>query len=117
MQATAATPPADVSLYQARADVFRALAHPARVRILEALAGGDLCVCDLQRLVGSSLPTVSRHLAQMKSVGLVGCCRKGTNIYYCLLVPCLLPALDCIDAALRADSERRAACCSALMNQ
>ena len=114
MQATVTTPPADLSLYQARADVFRALAHPARVRILEALADRELCVCDLQRLVGSSLPTVSRHLTQMRVAGLLGCRREGANIYYRLVCSCLLPVLDCIDGVLCADSDRRAACCSTL---
>lgn len=111
MQAPSPAPIVDDTLYQARAGVFQALAHPARVRILEALAERELCVCELQRLVGSSLPTVSRHLAQMRAAGLLGCRREGTNIFYRLLVPCLLPALDCIDGVIRADSERRAACC------
>jgi DNA-binding transcriptional ArsR family regulator len=62
--------------------------------------------------VGSSLPTVSRHLAQMKAAGVLACRREGAQVYYRLLVPCLLPALDCVDKAICADSQRRVACCS-----
>jgi DNA-binding transcriptional ArsR family regulator len=99
-------------LNEARAEVFRALAHPARLQMLEALADRELCVCELQALVGSSLPTVSRHLAQMRAAGLLSCRREGTNVYYRLLTPCLLNTLACIDQALRADSERRAQLCA-----
>lgn len=102
----------DTALYEARAELFRAMAHPARLRILEALREQERCVCDLQRVVGSSLPTVSRHLAQMKAVGLVGCRREGTSIYYRLLVPCVAEIFACIDEALRADGERRAEVCA-----
>lgn len=101
------------ALYEARAELFRAMAHPARLRILEALSERERCVCELQQIVGSSLPTVSRHLAQMKAVGLLGCRRAGTSIYYRLLVPCVTDTFACIDAALRADGERRAKICAA----
>ena len=111
---TEVAPETDNALYEARAEIFRALAHPARLRLMEALAERELCVCELQKLVGSSLPTVSRHLAQMKSAGILGCRREGTQIFYCLLVPCLLPALGCIDGVIRADSERRVSCCAGL---
>jgi ArsR family transcriptional regulator len=98
---------------EARAEVFRALAHPTRLRILECLLGAEKCVHELQEVVGSSLPTVSRHLAQMKAAGLLGCRREGTNIYYRLLVPCITNTFACIDEAIRADSERRAEICAA----
>ncbi len=103
----------DALLYEARAEVFRALAHPSRLQMLEALADRELCVCELQALVGSSLPTVSRHLAQMRAAGLLGCRREGTSVYYRLLTPCLINTLACIDQALRDDSERRAQVCAA----
>ena len=113
MSAAEATTQLDYSLYEARAEVFRAMAHPARLRILECLAHGEHYVCELQVVVGSSLPTVSRHLAQMKAAGLLGCRREGTNIYYRLLVPCITSTFACIDEAIRADSERRAEVCAA----
>ena len=100
-------------VYEARAEVFRAMAHPTRLRILECLTGGEKCVCELQHVVGSSFPTVSRHLAQMKAAGLLGRRREGTNIYYRLLVPCITNTFVCIDEAIGADSERRAEVCAA----
>lgn len=112
MQGTVTASEAEEALYEARAEVFRALAHPVRLKILECLAQGEKCVCALQEAVGGSLPSVSRHLTQMKAAGLVGCRREGTRIFYFVLVPCVLDTLACIDAAIRADSERRAAVCA-----
>lgn len=56
------------------ASVLKALADPARLRVLSVLAaaeGGEVCACDLPGLVGRSQPTVSHHLAKLVEVGLV----------------------------------------------
>ncbi|MBD3293475.1 MAG: metalloregulator ArsR/SmtB family transcription factor [Armatimonadia bacterium] len=94
--------------YEARAEVMKALAHPSRLVIADALAEGEMCVCELQELVGSSMPTVSRHLSQMKNAGIVAGRRDGNQIYYRLLVPCVLRLFDCIDAVLQNERERAA---------
>ena len=57
--------------YERRAEILKALAHSSRLKILDALAAGDRCVCELQEIVGSSMPTISRHLSQMKAAGIV----------------------------------------------
>lgn len=59
----------NIRVYDLRAEVLNAMAHPARFMMAEALAEGEKCVCELQELVGSAMPTVSRHLPQMKSAG------------------------------------------------
>ncbi len=74
------------------------MAHPSRLLMLEALIEGELCVCDLQRLVGSDLSTVSKHLALMRRAGLVTDRRQGLQVYYRLRVPCVMKFLDCVDA-------------------
>ncbi len=90
----------DTTVYELRAEVLKAMAHPTRLIIVDALAGGEKCVCDLQQLVGSAMPTVSRHLAQMKSAGIIAARREGNKIYYRLLVPCVMNVFPCIDEAL-----------------
>jgi len=92
--------------YQMRAEVMKALAHPSRLRMVDALAEREMCVCELQEIVGSSMPTVSRHLAQMKNAGIVAARRDGNQVYYRLLVPCVLRVFGCIDEVLRAERER-----------
>jgi len=94
--------------YEQRAEVMKALAHPSRLMMLDALAEGERCVCELQEIVGSSMPTVSRHLAQMRSAGIIDGRREGNMVFYRLLVPCVLRVFPCIDAVMRAEAERMA---------
>lgn len=94
--------------YEARAEVMKALAHPSRLIIMDALAEGEKCVCELQELVGSTMPTVSRHLSQMKNAGIIEGRRDGNQIYYRLLVPCVLSVFPCIDRVLQSEAERMA---------
>jgi DNA-binding transcriptional ArsR family regulator len=81
-----------------RTRVLKAMAHPSRLLLLETLAEGERCVCDLQRLVGSDMSTVSKHLALMRRAGLVEDRREGLKIFYRLRVPCVLRFLECVDA-------------------
>lgn len=95
-QATPATPSARRRLERAR--VLKAMAHPSRLLLLEALVEGEVCVCDLRRLVGADLSTVSKHLALLRGAGLVEDRREGLKVFYRLRVPCVLRFLDCVDA-------------------
>ena len=94
---------------QRRARVIKAMAHPSRLMMLEALAEGELCVCDLQKLVGSDISTVSKHLSLMKAAGLVEDRKEGLWVHYRLRVPCILQFMDCVDAVL--NEEKESACC------
>lgn len=64
------------------ADIFRVLADPTRLRIVEALAARELCVCDLAAVVGSSPSSVSHHLRQLRQLKLVRYRREGRMAYY-----------------------------------
>lgn len=81
-----------------RTRVLKAMAHPSRLLILETLVHGDQCVCELQRLVGSDISTVSKHLALMRRAGLVEDRRQGLQVFYRLRVPCVMKFFDCVDA-------------------
>jgi ArsR family transcriptional regulator, lead/cadmium/zinc/bismuth-responsive transcriptional repressor len=69
---------------EALADTFRVLGDPSRVRILDALAGGELCVCDLATLVGMSESAVSHQLRLLRSMRLARARRAGRLVYYTL---------------------------------
>lgn len=101
---------AQVSL-EARANILKAMAHPSRLLMLQELAGGERCVCDLQKLIGADISTVSKHLALLKKFGLVEDERRGTWVYYRLLCPCLTTFLECIDSVLARHSRSAAAEC------
>ena len=67
------------------ADLAKALAHPARIAILEFLAAKNVCVCgDIVDELPLSQATVSQHLAELKRVGLIKGDIDGPRVCYCL---------------------------------
>jgi ArsR family transcriptional regulator, lead/cadmium/zinc/bismuth-responsive transcriptional repressor len=66
------------------AETFRALADPTRVRILDALSHGELCVCDLAALVRMSESAVSHQLRLLRNLRLVRPRREGRMVFYAL---------------------------------
>jgi len=66
------------------ADTFRILGDPTRVRILDVLATGELCVCDIAELVGISESAVSHQLRLMRGMRLVRPRRAGRQVYYAI---------------------------------
>ncbi len=66
---------------------FKALADINRLRILNVLLHGELCVCDIQYVLEATQPNVSRHLAYLKNSGLVEDRRDGYRIFYRLADP------------------------------
>jgi DNA-binding transcriptional ArsR family regulator len=101
--------PQETERLKARAEVIKAMAHPTRVHILDLLADGERCVCELHRDVGSDLSTVSRHLTVLKNAGLIADRREGTSIHYRLIAPCVTRFMGCVDSMLKANLKRQAA--------
>ena len=64
------------------AELFKALADPTRLRILRALAGQEMCVCDLAQLAGVSESAISHQLRQLRQLNLVSNRRSGPILYY-----------------------------------
>jgi ArsR family transcriptional regulator len=61
--------------------VFKALSHPARLRILAMLRGGELCVCQITAVLGAAPSTVSAHLAELRRAGLVAERKDGRWVH------------------------------------
>lgn len=59
------------------AKACRALGQPVRLKLISALAGGELCVCELERALGMTQPAISQHLKVLKEAGLVAERREG----------------------------------------
>jgi ArsR family transcriptional regulator, lead/cadmium/zinc/bismuth-responsive transcriptional repressor len=72
----------DSRTVEALADTFRVLGDPTRVRILDALSSGELCVCDIASLVGISESAVSHQLRLLRGMRLVRPRRAGRLVYY-----------------------------------
>ncbi len=91
----------DAKQYEARANIAKALAHPSRLMMLDALKDGPTCVSDLTEIVGSDQSTVSKHLAILKQAGLVDVEKDGAMSYYRVSCPCLDDFFTCIENVLR----------------
>ena len=83
-----------------RAGIFKALAHPTRMCIVEALAQREHCVNELVELVGDDPSTISKHLTIMKAAGVVNNDRRGTSVFYSLKMQCVPGFMACIDKAI-----------------
>src|SRR3954468_10206868 len=64
------------------AELLKAFADPVRLRLLNLLAGGEVCVCHLHEALGLPQPTVSRHLAYLRKHGLVVGRKDGMWVHY-----------------------------------
>lgn len=96
--------------YETRARIIKAMAHPARLFILEKLKDGELCVNELRDLLGLDVSTVSRHLSLLKSEGLVFDEKRGNCVYYNLRVPCVLDFMSCVEAVMDNRANESGAC-------
>lgn len=88
--------------YERRAAILKAMAHPSRLMMVDALSHGEQCVCDLTKLVGHDISTVSKHLSILKNAGIVEDEKRGKHVYYRLKVPCVLTFFHCMESVINA---------------
>jgi ArsR family transcriptional regulator len=72
-----------------KAEFFRALGHPVRIRILEVLVNGERSVQELQEALGLGQPVVSQHLASLRAKNIVKARKDGTAVRYTVRDACL----------------------------
>jgi DNA-binding transcriptional ArsR family regulator len=91
--------------YEARARIIKALAHPARLFIVDELAQkGERCVCELTEMIGSDMSTVSRHLSVLKNAGIIEDEKRGSMVYYRLRVKCIVNFFGCIESVMECNA-------------
>lgn len=96
------------------AGIFKAVADPARLRLLSIIAshdGGEACVCDLTEPLELSQPTVSHHLKVLVEAGLVTRDKRGRWAYYAV-VPAALDTLGDVLTTRHAAPRPGAGCCA-----
>ena len=91
----------DMKLYKLKAEVIAAAGHPIRLAIIDFLAAGEQCVCDIAAHVGAGRPNVSRHLAVLLKGGIVDHRKDGLRMIYSLKTPCIVAFLGCVADVLR----------------
>lgn len=87
--------------YEFRARIAKALAHPSRLMMLDALAEQDLCVGELTKLVGADQSTISKHLAVLRNAGIVEDRKDGAMTMYHLKTCCLQGIWECLETVLQ----------------
>ncbi len=95
----------DAQKLNRRAVIFKAMAHPSRLLIMEILAAGPASVTELTLAVGDTMSTVSRHLSILKSAGIIDSQRCANQILYSLKIPCVLEFCQCIEREVQAGNE------------
>lgn len=80
--------------------LFQALADPTRLRLLNLMAAGEVCVCFFVEVLGESQPKISRHLAYLRRAGVVSARRDGKWIHYRLAQPADEGAARVLEATL-----------------
>ncbi|MHB8993953.1 MAG: ArsR/SmtB family transcription factor [Armatimonadota bacterium] len=86
--------------YKHKAQIIKAMGHPSRLMMIDALAEGEKCVCELQQLVGSDMSTVSKHLSVLRNAGIVDDRKQGLQVYYSLRCPCIINFFGCVEAVM-----------------
>ncbi|HBG49817.1 MAG TPA: transcriptional regulator [Cyanobacteria bacterium UBA9971] len=84
--------------YKKRSEIIKALAHPTRLFIIDFLADGEKCVCEIVEQVGVDISTISKHLLVMKNAGLVESEKRGLNMFYKTACPCISSLFTCLES-------------------
>lgn len=90
-----------------RANVFKALAHPSRLLIVEQLALQERCVCELTEMIGADISTVSKHLSVLRGAGILQDEKRGLQVYYRLKMPCVLRFFDCVGEVIETNAKEQ----------
>ena len=91
-----------------KAEILKALAHPNRLRILEALRFGEICNCEIGPKLELEQSNLSRHLQALSEAGLVLARRDGVRIMYRVADPRVFKLLDLASAMVRKQFAERA---------
>lgn len=95
-------------IYDLRTKIFKALAHPTRLKIIELLGTCDeICVCDIAKKLSIEQPTISKHLTVLKNAGIVTNRKEGLMVLYKLQMKCCLDFFNCVDNIIFADIKKK----------
>lgn len=106
----------EIKLYEARANIIKALAHPSRLFIVDMLNRQPMAVGELTEMIGADTSTVSKHLSVLKNAGIVEDEKRGTAVYYSLKTPCVLNFIGCIEEVIESNTRTQVeilSCCRA----
>lgn len=91
--------------YKKRSQIFKALAHPTRLFIVNKLSQKECCVCEFVNELNVDFSTVSKHLSVLKNAGIISDEKRGQQVFYKLLMHCVCSFNRCIDNFLNNDEQ------------
>ncbi|MHC4553245.1 MAG: ArsR/SmtB family transcription factor [Planctomycetota bacterium] len=91
----------EMDIFEQQAAIAKAIAHPVRVAVMNFLADGEQCVCDIADTVGTERTNLSKHLSIMVNAGVLKSRKDGLKVMYDIKTPCVLRFLDCIKECLK----------------
>jgi ArsR family transcriptional regulator len=90
-----------------RTKIFKALAHPSRLFMLEQLAEGERCVRELTEMIGADISTISKHLSVLKGAGVIHAEKRGLQVFYSLKMPCILRFFECVGEVVETNAKEQ----------
>ena len=104
--------PKTLARCEGQARIIKAMAHPTRLFIIQELAKGERCVCELTEMVEVDISTVSKHLAVLRNAGIVEDDKRGLQVWYRLRCPCVLQFVACVENVMAENAKRQIAAIS-----
>lgn len=93
-----------------RSRIIKAMSHPVRLMIIEALKEGELSFSKINKMFESDKSTVSKHLLVLKQSGIVSSKKSGADMIYKLEVPCITDFFGCVTAVIENNVKRQQVC-------
>ncbi len=90
----------DNKFYEKKTEIFKALANPVRLQIVDLLIDGEKCVCEIAEKLKCEQPHISKSLGKLRSAGLIKDRKDGLNVYYSLAICCMREFVGCINKML-----------------
>ena len=96
----------DLKRLELRAEIIKSLAHPTRLMVVGELQNGEKCVCELAKIAGVDISTISRHLSSLKNAGIISDEKRGTSVFYKLQCRCIPKFLECVENVIKNNTKR-----------
>ncbi|GAB6180503.1 metalloregulator ArsR/SmtB family transcription factor [Desulfotomaculum defluvii] len=90
---------------QLKADLFKAISHPTRIRILDLLSDGEHCVCDIFEQLNVEQANTSQHLSVMKKQGILQSRKEGLRVIYSIKNPEVIEMLEFANKILKKQAD------------
>jgi ArsR family transcriptional regulator len=97
--------------YETLTQIFKALAHPTRLQILDMLRCGEICVCHIETALGKRQAYVSQQLMILRESGLVEARKDGLSVYYQLADPRVIEILETMGNSIDSEEHQYFADC------